>query len=58
MRKLLIVAFVAAAFASTAQAQRRRAVEPCVKSLAGHVYHPDRLVPKRGCITVTGEVMS
>jgi len=58
MKTLLLIALVTLAFSPAASAQRRSAVEPCLKSLAGHVYHPDRLVPKRGCITVTGEVMS
>src|SRR5438045_2839795 len=58
MRKLLLLALVIVTFTSITHAQRRRAVEPCMSSLAEHVYNPDRLVTKRGCITVTGEVMS
>src|SRR2546421_11584867 len=51
MKNLLSIAFLLSLASISASGQT------CDESLMKHVYHPDRLVVKKGCITVTGKII-
>jgi hypothetical protein len=50
MKRLLLVVFLLALSSMAVDGQT------CDDTLMKHVYHPDRLVTKKGCITVTGKI--
>ena len=52
MKKLLLLALLIPLASISAYGQT------CDDSLMQHVYHPNRLVVRRGCIAVTGKIMS